>query len=413
MKCLECNADVERLDNAHLLRCSRLTLQEYALRHRLPLDLLVHTDQINLEDPPGEYVRGGGAPSEQARAVLEGLRVAGMLREEGEFTVVPGEVRRLDLLLWNVQWLREYGFQFRQEYTYRDDAHRVVARNCLKVPTRLLKGPSEANLCPIAPPEFLDILAVTLAHAAELHGGYVFMHIPDRSDGEGIVDELFRRCRIALSILDPIDESGGALLRSDSQEDAQRLLALLRDRLEAMPTGAERFLRRTPPVTVVKELAFDAAHFITDHPAKCSNLHGGRYVLHVKVTDRIDPVTGCVVDYGYLKRVVNRRVIERFDHHTLNYAAQELAWRSSTEMLCLFIWDQLIEYLPGLAEIQLFETPQSWCCYRGRSLAEFQAQGSADLCDWLTRTTDVGTTLRRQLAGGVSAPVRHVAKLAS
>ncbi|MES9980735.1 MAG: 6-carboxytetrahydropterin synthase, partial [Candidatus Thiodiazotropha sp. 6PLUC5] len=98
--------------------------------------------------------------------------------------------------------------------------------------------------------------------------------------------------------------------------------------------------------------------------------------LHVKVRDRIDPITGCVVDYGYLKRVANRQVIEKFDHHNLNYAATELSWRSSTEMLCVYIWEQLIEYLPGLIELELYETPQSWCNYTGPSLESFQLQGS-------------------------------------
>ena len=144
----------------------------------------------------------------------------------------------------------------------------------------------------------------------------------------------------------------------------------------SMPGTRERFEQKTPEVTVSKELVFDAAHFITDHPAKCSNLHGGRYLLHVKVKDRIDPTTGCVVDYGYLKRVTNQQVIDRFDHHNLNYAAAELAWRSSTEMLCVFIWEQLIEYLPGLVELQLYETTQSWCNYSGPSLEEFQQSGS-------------------------------------
>jgi hypothetical protein len=75
--------------------------------------------------------------------------------------------------------------------------------------------------------------------------------------------------------------------------------------------------------------------------------------------------------------VVNRLVVDRFDHHNLNYAAAELAWRSSTEMLCVHIWECLIDYLPGLSGLRLYETTQSWCDYRGPSLAEFQSQGSA------------------------------------
>jgi 6-pyruvoyl tetrahydropterin synthase/QueD family protein len=142
-----------------------------------------------------------------------------------------------------------------------------------------------------------------------------------------------------------------------------------------MPGCEERFYRDGQEATVVKELGFDSAHFITDHPGKCSNLHGGHYAMKVKVKDRIDPATGFVLDYGYLKDVVKRRVVDRLDHQNLNYVSVELAWRSSTELLCLFIWERLIDYLPGMVELQIHETEQSYCSYTGPSLAEFQAHG--------------------------------------
>jgi len=49
-----------------------------------------------------------------------------------------------------------------------------------------------------------------------------------------------------------------------------------------------------------------------------------------------------------------------------------LAWRSSTELLNVFIWEQLIDYLPGLLEVQTYETTQSYCVYRGSTLEEMQ-----------------------------------------
>ena len=175
------------------------------------------------------------------------------------------------------------------------------------------------------------------------------------------------------------------LLRTLSRADTKRLLDSLHTELSSMPGAWDRFHPSTPEVTVSKEVVFDSAHFLTDHPAKCSNLHGGRYVLHVKVRDTVDPITGCVLDYGYLKRVVNMRVVNRFDHHTLNYVGPELAWRSTTEMLNIYIWEQLIDFLPSLIEITLYETPQSWCQYTGPDLETWQKQGSDPV---LTHFTD-------------------------
>ncbi|MES9852351.1 MAG: 6-carboxytetrahydropterin synthase [Candidatus Thiodiazotropha sp. L084R] len=375
MQCLECGTELDRLDNKHLLNCCSLTLHEYAIRHHLPLDLLIERDQVNLDDRIDEYAQPQAYPSEHARALFRGLKWAGLLRTEGEFTLVPGEIRRLDLLLWNLQWLSEYGFQFRQEYRYADTTHRVVSLNRLKVPSVYLSQTVEAHLSPVPPPDFVWSLAVLIAHVGELQGDYLFLQFPGRAAGKTVMAEASQR-GVNFKELDAADHNDGLLLRTLTISDTQRLLELVKESITEMPGVLQRFDQNTPQVTVSKELVFDAAHFITDHPAKCSNLHGGRYLLHVKVRDRIDPISGCVVDYGYLKRVANKQVIEKFDHHNLNYAATELSWRSSTEMLCVYIWEQLIEYLPGLVELTLYETPQSWCDYTGPSLERFQQQGS-------------------------------------
>lgn len=383
MHCQECGEALDRLNNEHLLRCSGLTVQEYAIRHRLPLDLLLHADQVidgqaKQVEPSEHYPRAKAVVAEQARSTLLGLRWAGMLRQRDPFTEVPGEVRRLDLLLWDLEQLADYGFVFRQEYRYSGDTHRVVADNCLRTPAaNLRRAHPWAGM--ESPPDFLDALAVMVAHVAELHAGYLFMQFPIGSEGDSVRQTLAQEHRIHCKVLDAADKPDGLLLRTLTLADSERLLDLLQSRLQDMPGAWDRFHQETPHATVSKELVFDAAHFITDHPAKCSNLHGGRYVLHVQVSGRIDPMTGCVVDYGYLKRVVNRQVVERFDHHHLNYAANELAWRSSTEMLNVHIWESLIDYLPGLSGLRLFETTQSWCDFKGPSLEAFQQQGSAQL----------------------------------
>ncbi len=383
MQCLECSTELEYLNNEHLLGCCSLTLQEYAIRHHLPLDLLVSREQLNQEDRISDYSPTPGMPSEQSRAVLRGLKWGGLLKREGEFALIPGEIRRLELLLWDLHWLREYGFRYRQEYKYLNATHRVVAYNRLKVPASYLVPNAGAHLSPVPPPDFLLSLAVLIAHVGEMQAGYLFLQFPARAAGESVIAEA-SRYGILFKELDAADQPDGLLLRTMTRSDSVRLLELVAEPLRDIPGAIERYEQKTPEITVSKELVFDAAHFITDHPAKCSNLHGGRYLLHVKVKDRIDPVTGCVVDYGYLKRVATKQVIDRFDHHNLNYAATELAWRSSTEMLCVYIWEQLIEYLPGLVELQLYETTQSWCNYMGPTLEEYQRKGNDRLMTYFT-----------------------------
>lgn len=402
MQCKECTEYVEMLTNEHLRACSGLTVHEYAIRHHLPLETLLAPGQINAGDD-NIYPQVTGSPGEPARAALLGLRWAGLVRERGALAEVPGEVRRLDLLLWLEDRLQDYGFRFRQEYRYADATHRVVASNCLRARTTNLGSAGKTPVAVEPLPDFIQALAVLMAHVAEYQAGYLFMPFARAADGRDAAARLRQEYGIDCVELDAADTSEGVLLRTETVADAQALLHLMEGPLGAMPGARERFTAPMPEATVSKELVFDAAHFITDHPAKCSNLHGGRYLLHVQVSGRIDPVTGCVVDYGYLKRAVNRLVVERFDHHTLNYAAPELAWRSSTEMICVHVWECLVDYLPGLSGLRLYETSQSWCDYRGPSLAEHQARGTSPLLDHFQRlerppkTGDGGVAPQRRL----------------
>ena len=397
MRCFECRAELESLSNAHLWACAGLTLQEYALRHHLPLDLLVAPDALNRGVNPDTLPPALPCPRERARCVLQGLRLAGLVQVREPLVIVPGEIRCLELLLWEQQYLADFGFQFFQEYEFDQSSNRVVARNRLVTLAANLHEAPPAASASMSPPDLDLTLAVFLAHAGWLQAGYLFFGFGSARAGAALLDEL-SQMGVAVDRVEDIAEPGiELLLRTRTPADTRRTLERLRPHFADMPGVWERFSAPTPELTVVKELPFDAAHFITDHPAKCSNLHGGRYVLHVKVQDRVDPVSGCVLDYGYLKRVVTRRIIERFDHHSLNYVAAELAWRSSTELLCVYIWERIIDCLPALVELTLYETPQSWCSYRGPSLAEFQRDGRSVLLNHFQDPALGQSPLRRAL----------------
>ncbi|MDH3559451.1 MAG: hypothetical protein OEN52_00650 [Gammaproteobacteria bacterium] len=67
MQCIEVDAEVECMVTTKLLACSGLTLHGYALRNRLPLDLLVSPEQVNVFYPernyPLDYLHGLSEPS--------------------------------------------------------------------------------------------------------------------------------------------------------------------------------------------------------------------------------------------------------------------------------------------------------------------------------------------------------------
>ena len=61
------------------------------------------------------------------------------------------------------------------------------------------------------------------------------------------------------------------------------------------------------------------AHALEGHDGACSRIHGHSYRLWVTVGgepsgDTDSPKQGMVVDFGDLKRIVSREILERFDH---------------------------------------------------------------------------------------------------
>ena len=169
--------------------------------------------------------------------------------------------------------------------------------------------------------------------------------------------------------------------RIKSKKDFERIKKYLDLQLEKIPCLFEKFFSVTPEAQITKKLVFDSAHYITDHEGKCKNLHGGRYDIEISIKDRIDPMTGFVTDYSLIKKITKNLVVDKFDHKTLNLTCPELSWRSSTEFLAIVIWELLIEYMPNLKKIKIYETESSFCEYEGSSLDEFQVNGpSAILC---------------------------------
>ena len=126
-----------------------------------------------------------------------------------------------------------------------------------------------------------------------------------------------------------------------------------------------------PKCIVSKTVEFDSAHFLSDYNGKCNNLHGGRYKLTVYIKGPINPDTGMVVDFTYLNEILKQEIISQFDHHCLNYVTPQLAWRSTTELICLYIWEKLIKIFPSLHKIELYETPNSKCTFKGEDFEKY------------------------------------------
>src|SRR5213592_3496715 len=103
--------------------------------------------------------------------------------------------------------------------------------------------------------------------------------------------------------------------------------------------------------SVTRSFRFEAAHQLPWHDGPCRNLHGHSYRLEITVEGPVGE-QGMVVDFSELKTVVQRMVIDRYDHTYLN----ELLDNPTAELLAHEIWKSLEAGGLGLTRIRLWET---------------------------------------------------------
>ena len=105
-------------------------------------------------------------------------------------------------------------------------------------------------------------------------------------------------------------------------------------------------------------------------PAANPHGHGHNYVLEVSVEGQPDPVTGMVLDLKELKDVLNKAVVEPYDHRFLNHEVPPFNQVIPTaENIARDIWQRLAPCLAGpgrkLQLVRLYETPDLYVDYLG------------------------------------------------
>ena len=102
---------------------------------------------------------------------------------------------------------------------------------------------------------------------------------------------------------------------------------------------------------------------------KCNNPygHGHNYVVEVSLSGEIDPVTGMIANLADLDAFVQSRVLEEFDHRSLN--EDVAAFRDkvpTTENLCIEIFRRLKSFPHAkLERIRIEETAKNSFEYSG------------------------------------------------
>jgi len=98
-------------------------------------------------------------------------------------------------------------------------------------------------------------------------------------------------------------------------------------------------------------------------------IHGHNYILSITVKGNINKSSGFIVDIQKLNSIVNKEVINVFDHSQIE---KDIPWfknkQPSTENMIVFIWNQLVDKIPSNANlycVKLRETPTIFSEYYG------------------------------------------------
>jgi len=136
-------------------------------------------------------------------------------------------------------------------------------------------------------------------------------------------------------------------------------------------------------IFLTRRATFSAAHYYFN-PAwsdeknqeafgRCANRngHGHNYTLEITVAGETDPVTGFVVDLKWLKDVIEREVLEAYDHRHLNLEVSEFAQTiPTTENIAIAVWKRLEAPVAAaggaqLSRVRVYETPEIFAEFRG------------------------------------------------
>jgi 6-pyruvoyltetrahydropterin/6-carboxytetrahydropterin synthase len=138
-------------------------------------------------------------------------------------------------------------------------------------------------------------------------------------------------------------------------------------------------------VRLTRRATFSASHYYWNPQwsaeenlrrfGRCANRngHGHNYTLEVTIEGEPDSVTGFVADLKWLREVIEREVLDAWDHRHLVLETEEFAEGKAiptTENLAIAAWRRLepaVNAASGarLKAVRIWETPEIYAEYRG------------------------------------------------
>ena len=114
---------------------------------------------------------------------------------------------------------------------------------------------------------------------------------------------------------------------------------------------------------IYKDFTFEAAHKLPLVPKthKCSKLHGHSFQVRISVDGKLNNL-GWVIDYAEIKSACGP-IIEELDHSYLNEVPG--LNNPTSENIAVLLWKAIKPKLDILSEIEVKETCNTGCIYKG------------------------------------------------
>lgn len=137
-------------------------------------------------------------------------------------------------------------------------------------------------------------------------------------------------------------------------------------------------------IRVTKQFSFEMSHALLNYDGLCRNIHGHSYKLQVTligepVINNENPKNGMVIDFGDLKKLINKNIVDQLDHSLMINAAAPhqnllelgemyerhhlVEFQPTTENLVVYFAEKVKEILPEhleLFSVRLYETSNSF-----------------------------------------------------
>jgi 6-pyruvoyltetrahydropterin/6-carboxytetrahydropterin synthase len=135
-------------------------------------------------------------------------------------------------------------------------------------------------------------------------------------------------------------------------------------------------------IRITKEFCFEASHALPNYDGLCRNIHGHSYKLFVCIKgspneDENSPKYGMIMDFSDLKKIVQKEIIDVFDHALILKKSSQFAtlaaemntklvlvdYQPTCENLIIEFVKKISENLPpqvALVELKLYETATSY-----------------------------------------------------